>query len=170
MVEVYDDRVSIVSPGGVPKGITTENFGKRSIARNPIIADLLRRTHYIEKAGTGIGRMKEIMKTSGLKEPQFMYDEFFEVNLLRASYYDKNYGTYDLSKSDYDKVDLSKEQLKILEMIKLNKNITQKQMSRKSGLTMYSIKKNIYILKEKKIIVRNGATKNGEWIINNKST
>ena len=55
MVEIYDDRVSIVSPGGVPKGITKENFGKRSIARNPIIADLLRRAHYIEKAGTGIG-------------------------------------------------------------------------------------------------------------------
>ena len=54
MVEIYDDRVSIVSPGGVPKGITKENFGKRSIARNPIIADLLRRAHYIEKAGTYI--------------------------------------------------------------------------------------------------------------------
>ena len=26
MVEIYDDRVSIVSPGGVPKGITKENF------------------------------------------------------------------------------------------------------------------------------------------------
>ena len=24
MVEIYDDRVSIVSPGGVPKGITKE--------------------------------------------------------------------------------------------------------------------------------------------------
>lgn len=51
-MEKYDDRVSIVSPGGVPKGITTENFGKRSIARNPIIADLLRRTHYIENLYT----------------------------------------------------------------------------------------------------------------------
>ena len=67
MIEIYDDKVSIVSPGGVPKGITAENFGKRSIARNPIIADLLRRTHYIEKSGTGIGRMKEFMKKAGLK-------------------------------------------------------------------------------------------------------
>ena len=50
MIEIYDDKISIVSPGGVPKGITKENFGKRSIARNPIIADLLRRTHYTEFA------------------------------------------------------------------------------------------------------------------------
>ena len=98
MIEIYDDRVSIVSPGGIPKGITQENFGKRSIARNPVIADLLRRTHYIEKAGTGIGRMKELMDKAGLREPQFKYDDFFEVNFLRPSYYDKDYGTYDLSK------------------------------------------------------------------------
>ena len=99
MIEINDDRDSIVSPGGVTKGITDENFGKRSIARNPIIADLLRRTHYIEKAGTGIGRMKELMKNAGLKEPEFKYDDFFEVTFLRPSYYDKNYGTYDLSQN-----------------------------------------------------------------------
>ena len=103
MVEIYDDRVSIVSPGGVPKGITKENFGKRSIARNPIIADLLRRAHYIEKAGTGIGRMKELMEDSGLKEPEFKYDDFFEASFFRPSYYDKNYGTYDLSNKNQKK-------------------------------------------------------------------
>ena len=78
---------------GGSKGITKENFGKRSIARNPIIADLLRRTHYIEKAGTGIGRMRELMKDAGLKEPIFQSDNFFEVDFLRPSYYDKNYAT-----------------------------------------------------------------------------
>ncbi|MBR0350353.1 MAG: transcriptional regulator, partial [Clostridia bacterium] len=71
MLEIHDDKISIVSPGGVPKGITKENFGKRSIARNSIIADLLARTHYIEKSGTGIGRMREDMKIAGLKEPIF---------------------------------------------------------------------------------------------------
>ena len=94
MVEIYDDKVSIVSPGSVPKGITKENFGKISVARNPIIADLLRRTHYIERIGTGIGRMRELMKSAGLKEPEFDYDNyFFDANFQRPSYYDENYGT-----------------------------------------------------------------------------
>ena len=31
MIEIYDDRVSIVSPGGVPKGITKENFEERKL-------------------------------------------------------------------------------------------------------------------------------------------
>ena len=137
MVEIYDDRISIVSPGGVPKGITKENFGKRSVARNPIIADLLRRTHYIEKAGTGIGRMKELMRNAGLKEPEFKYDEFFEVTFLRPSYYDKNYGTYDLANkkepNNYEN-QLSDVQKKIINIRELkDKNILERVGSNKKG-------------------------------------
>ncbi|MEI3395077.1 MAG: ATP-binding protein [Clostridia bacterium] len=165
MVEIYDDRVSIVSPGGVPKGITKENFGKRSIARNPIIADLLRRTHYIEKAGTGIGRMRELMEDAGLKEPKFQYDEFFEASFLRPSYYDKNYGTYDLSKKDNKSSKLNNTQIQMINLIKDNPSITQKEMAEKIGMALPTIRKNIQILKNKDIITREGATKKGMWII-----
>ena len=165
MVEIYDDRVSIVSPGGVPKGITRENFGKRSIARNPIIADLLRRTHYIEKAGTGIGRMRELMEDAGLKEPKFQYDEFFEASFLRPSYYDKNYGTYDLSKKDNKTSKLNNTQIQMINLIRDNPSITQKEMAEKIGMALPTIRKNIQILKNKEIITREGATKKGMWII-----
>ena len=167
MIEIYDDRISIVSPGGVPKGITKENFGKRSIARNPIIADLLRRTHYIEKAGTGIGRMRELMKDAGLKEPEFKYDEFFEATFLRPSYYDKNYGTYDLASKNDNllKKELNKTQIKILDLIKNNPSITQREMANEIGVAMPTIRKNIQILKSKDILIREGATKKGMWKI-----
>lgn len=166
MVEIYDDRVSIVSPGGVPKGITKENFGKRSISRNPIIADLLRRAHYIEKAGTGIGRMRELMEDAGLKEPEFQYDDFFEVSFLRPSYYDNNYGTYDLSKKDNEKITkLNNTQIQIINLIRDNPSITQKEMSEIIGMALPTIRKNVQILKNKGILIREGATKKGIWII-----
>jgi len=62
MVEIFDDRVDIVSPGGVCKGITPENFGTISITRNPNVASLLHRSGYIEQMGTGINRMKNAAK------------------------------------------------------------------------------------------------------------
>ena len=167
MVEIYDDRVSIVSPGGVPKGITKENFGKRSISRNPIIADLLRRTHYIEKAGTGIGRMNKLMENAGLKKPLFEYDEFFEVNFFRPSYYDKEYGTYDLSKfQNSSEYILNNTQRKMLEIIRKNPSVTKKEIAEILNLSMGTIKKYMNILKDEKIIKRSGSKKNGEWIIN----
>ena len=170
MVEIYDDRISIVSPGGVPKGITKENFGKRSIARNPIIADLLRRAHYIEKAGTGIGRMRELMKDAGLKEPEFQYDEFFESNFLRPSYYDKNYGTYDLSNKNPNKVNnykipLSKLQQEIVNIILEKPNVTQTDIAKKIKVSRQSIATNIKELKENAVIERVGSNKKGYWKI-----
>ena len=184
MVEVYDDRISIVSPGGVPKGITSENFGKRSVARNPIIADLLRRTHYIEKAGTGIGRMRELMKEAGLREPYFQYDNFFEVTFSRPSYYDENYGKYDLSnKENYEKEDIKIEENEIEKIIKErfsefnniyvdiikvileNKYVTQDEIAHKLNKTRSSVARNLKTLKDKNIIKREGSNKKGYWKI-----
>jgi ATP-dependent DNA helicase RecG len=83
MVEVYDDRVDIVNPGGVCKGITRENFGTVSIARNSIIASMLYRANYIEQMGTGIMRLKYAAKEANVAEPQFELSGFFKVTFKR---------------------------------------------------------------------------------------
>ena len=46
-VEIFDDRVEIYYPGGLPKGLKPEEFGTRSVCRNPLIASLLLRCDYI---------------------------------------------------------------------------------------------------------------------------
>ncbi|MDR1163497.1 MAG: putative DNA binding domain-containing protein [Candidatus Accumulibacter sp.] len=84
MVEIYDDRVDIASPGGVCKGITRENFGSVSITRNPIIASMLYRADYIEQMGTGIVRMKKAAKEANIAEPVFELSGFFKVTFKRT--------------------------------------------------------------------------------------
>ena len=59
VVEVFADRVEIRSPGGLPKELNPKKFGTQSFPRNPLIADMLHRVNYIEKAGTGINRIKK---------------------------------------------------------------------------------------------------------------
>lgn len=58
-VEIYTDRIEVVSPGGLPKGMTLADLGSKSIRRNALIADLLHRIDFIEKAGTGIKRIRD---------------------------------------------------------------------------------------------------------------
>ncbi|MCK5180658.1 MAG: hypothetical protein KAR32_14095, partial [Candidatus Omnitrophica bacterium] len=38
-VRVFDDRVEIENPGGLPSGFPKSQFGKTSFRRNPIVAD-----------------------------------------------------------------------------------------------------------------------------------
>jgi ATP-dependent DNA helicase RecG len=76
-VEIYDDRIEISNPGGLPKGLSREELGTRSVRRNPLIADLLHRIGLIEKAGTGIRRMIEDTKKHKCPEPKFTVNGFF---------------------------------------------------------------------------------------------
>lgn len=70
-VEIYSDRIEVSSPGGLPKGMTLADLGRKSIRRNALIADLLHRISFIEKAGTGIRRIREDARAQGCPEPQF---------------------------------------------------------------------------------------------------
>jgi len=64
-VEIYADRIEVSNPGGLPSGMLPSDLGRKSVRRNPLIADLLHRIEYIEKAGTGIRRMREAVREHG---------------------------------------------------------------------------------------------------------
>jgi ATP-dependent DNA helicase RecG len=83
MIEIFDDRVEISNPGGLPRGLKPEEFGTRSVTRNPNIVSLLHRLGLIEKMGTGITRMRNWMAEAGLKPPAFSFTSFFTVTFLR---------------------------------------------------------------------------------------
>ena len=83
-VEVYDDRVEIVNPGGLPKGLSVRDLGTVSIRRNELIADLFFRLHKVERIGMGIQKMKEAMVAAGLREPTFAADAFFRATFQRS--------------------------------------------------------------------------------------
>ena len=79
-VMIFDDRIEVESPGGLPEGVTLMNLEGSHVLRNERIANLLYDIGYIEKWGTGIKRMKDSMSTHGLKEPRFEERErFFKV-------------------------------------------------------------------------------------------
>jgi ATP-dependent DNA helicase RecG len=78
-VEIYRDRVEISDPGELPPGMKPEDLGKKSVRRNKLIADLFHRIGEVEKIGSGIDRMKEMVAASGLNEPRFEFTSFFTI-------------------------------------------------------------------------------------------
>ena len=60
---------------------------------------------------------------------------------------------------------LNNTQEKILELIKINSQITQTSLAKKINITIDGIKYNITILKEKNILKREGSSRKGYWKI-----
>ena len=57
-VSMFDDRIEVVSPGGLPSGITKDEYlaGKLSVLRNRNLANVFYRLGFVEIFGTGITR------------------------------------------------------------------------------------------------------------------
>ena len=75
-VLMFDDKIEIVSPGGLPAGITEDEYldGKISVLRNRNLANVFYRLGFVEIFGTGITRIKQLYET-GLKKPDFEISE-----------------------------------------------------------------------------------------------
>ena len=71
-VSMFEDRIEISSPGGLPAGISEEEYlnGQVSILRNPIIGNVFFRLKYIEKFGTGIMRINHAYERA-LEKPSY---------------------------------------------------------------------------------------------------
>ena len=72
-VMLFADRLEIWNPGQLPLSLTPEALRAphASIPHNPLIAEPLFLTRYVEKAGTGILDMISLCKAAELPPPQF---------------------------------------------------------------------------------------------------
>jgi ATP-dependent DNA helicase RecG len=68
---LFNDRLEIKSPGGLPNGVTIERMKDGvSIRRNPTITKFMSIYQYMEYAGRGIPMIFEKMKAISSKEPE----------------------------------------------------------------------------------------------------
>ncbi len=59
-IDIFDDRMEIYSPGGMADGIAIQDrdlFSVPSIRRNPLLADAFERLGYMERKGSGFGKI-----------------------------------------------------------------------------------------------------------------
>lgn len=70
-IEVYRDRVEVISPGGLCRNLTIDDLYSKheSFPRNPRIAGAMYLVRYIEKQGTGITDLLDTCEKRGLRRP-----------------------------------------------------------------------------------------------------
>ena len=157
-VDIFDNRVEISNPGGLPKGLKPENFGKYSVTRNSLIAALLHRCNYIEKAGTGIRRMQDGMKEAELLAPIFEFSDFFTI-ILRRSNIAENRTKYEWRLG----IDRTRRILLIAQKLLGSSKIDIDLLSKQFATSGRTIRRDLEILEEYGWVKSMGATRSKQY-------
>lgn len=139
-------------------GIPRNEFGKRSLSRNPLVFGLFERIRMVEQIGSGIVRMRDLMKEARLTPPEFYIDGLFTVIFRRPFDFEKWVEIW------VEK--LTENRVKILREIHNHNKVTKKELERNIGVSASTIDNNIAILKELGLLEREGSDKGGNWKIN----
>jgi predicted HTH transcriptional regulator len=84
-VMLFSDRLEIWNPGELPPPLSLQSLSEPhpSIPHNPLIAEPLFLTRYIERAGTGTLDMARLCAEAGLPAPEFREEQGQFIQVLR---------------------------------------------------------------------------------------
>lgn len=153
-VYIYDDKIEIVSDGGLPSSLTIDDYF--SGVSKPVNEKLLRIFSDLELIGRTCQGVALIVKKYGrdiFKISKETIRIFIPLNKELLENIPNN------------KTLLNESELEILNKIKDNPQITTKELVNKTKLSESYINKIFHSLKEKNIIKRIGSNKNGYWKI-----
>ena len=94
-IDMYDDRLEVVSPGGMFDGGTPiqdrgDIRGIGSSRRNPLVADIFSRLDFAERRGSGLGKIMDAyslpLSNADGRLPSFTSDTFFRAILPNMTY------------------------------------------------------------------------------------
>lgn len=161
IVEIYSDRIEITSAGGLPTELSKQDFLNGVVyRRNRELIKVFQDLDLMENVGSGILRILE----SYNKDCFIFLDNYLRVSFKLKENpfeYDKKIDQKD--DKEINQKELNNIQNKIITLIKENSKITQKEMAEILEVKREKIKYNIAILKDMKIIEREGSYKTGKW-------
>lgn len=153
-----DNRVEISNPGGLPRGLSEKDFGKRAVRRNQIIASLLHRIDFVENMGTGINKIRAMLKSTGLPPPRFEFGDFYTVIFLRDQYVSQP-----AEKSSGKTT--GKTSLQILKIISEQPTLTIPEIAKMIKKSDSAAERAVRKLREADLVKRIGPAKGGYWLV-----
>ena len=172
-IDIYDDRMEIYSPGGMPDGSMIQDRDPLTVPstrRNPVLADVFNRLGYMERKGSGFGKIIsgyefQINYSEG-KRPTFRSDRYqFTVVMPNLNYNVPQDVPQDVPQVVPQDVPQDKLDMQILDLISKDNKISTEKMAIALGVSSKTIKRHI---KEMDNICYVGRGFSGHWEITDK--
>ncbi|MCI5512121.1 MAG: putative DNA binding domain-containing protein [Eubacterium sp.] len=137
-ISLFSDKIEIKSPGGLPRGITAEEYMKGDISclRNPILGNVFFRLHYIEMFGTGVRRILLAYKDAKIKPKFEITDNVISVILPVTE----------------DQYHVTNDEAKVMSALENGEQLSSSEIAKVTGYTKSKVLRLIEHLKEKDYI------------------
>ena len=169
-MHVYNNQIEIWNEGILPEGYDEDVlYGKHSSKpRNRNIADTMFKAGFIDTWGRGYKKIREGFENAGMPMPKVKnFCGGVQITIERSKFVQMS-ATSDNTESNVTSVSpvkLTDRQNKICDMIKDNPRISVKEMSLVLSLADRTIKRDIATMQKMGILVREGNTSAGHWVI-----
>jgi ATP-dependent DNA helicase RecG len=168
-IKIYDDKVVIYNNCRFPPNVAPENLlrGTVSLPHNPLIANTFFRSGQIEAWGRGIEKMKKGCIDDNLQEPKFdispsIFSICFHIRNNNKSSAESR--IYSANGSGINS-GINETRQKIIDLMLTNPNVTTQEISKELGIDRRNVESHIRALKKSGALEREGARKNGRWVV-----
>ncbi len=156
-VYVYDNRIEIVSYGGLPYGLSEESFyNGTSLPINKSLLTLFILSDYSEQSGHGV---PTIVSDYG-KDAFSFEDEMLKVSLAFRFVPDN---VLIRKRKEASQLELTENQAKVYSYLSDNPAATLQEVSEKIGIGLSGVKKITQKLQKLELLTRTGSKRTGKW-------
>lgn len=149
LISIYDDRLEIITVGGLVKGITKNDIMLGvSILRNRSLANIFYRLHLIEAYGTGLPKIKECYADSAAEPSIEVSDNAFKIVLPNLNFY---------GSSKKNAETLSPREKSILKYLDSNDSITRPVVQKLTGCSQTTAISTLNKLVQRGILTKVGS-------------
>lgn len=163
-IKMFDDRITVESPGTLPGIVRLNNLRTVHFSRNPKIARFLQEYEYVKEFGEGVDRMFNEMATAGLPDPEYRANAFMLNATIRNGVINETEGA--INGVINGAINLSTAEQSVMTAMKKKPRITKEELRNETSLAKSTIDRAIKALKEKGLIERIGPNKTGYWKTN----
>lgn len=168
-IKMFDDRITVESPGVLPGIVRLNNLRTVHFSRNPKIAEFLHQYEYVKEFGEGVDRMFKEMEDAGLPAPEYTDNAFMlNVTIRNGKINGELNGDNGELNGELNPalLYLNKSELAVYHLIENAPQNSRQEIAEQLNISTRTVDRAIKSLIQKDLIVREGSKKTGHWRIN----
>jgi ATP-dependent DNA helicase RecG len=153
-VEMYADRLEIISPGGLFGPVSLSNLETAQASRNQLLIRLLGEVGLVENRGSGIRAMVSAMREAHLEPPKFEdHRDTFKVTFYNQALLDQESLTW---LNQFSSIPFNSRQRTALAYLHKHEQITNQEYCRLNNVDSVTATKDLRGLVESKLVEMSG--------------